>query len=211
MKISKREQQKQRGEALLARPCKVCGEHIGTKDTRQIVCSKECGYIGRRKEKIIVECGVCGKPVERYRDALLIRSVFACGDDCQRVLAGRAGNDHEKAARKAKDSWKKTKGDSRKVSSVRYRWWKKCSETSSATYCTAPVKDLWDTKCTTAVMGMNARLGGKARKVKCKKNWSSATLQAMSVLKARTNARLKTGWDARCVSAASTIAKRMID
>jgi hypothetical protein len=90
---------------LLKRPCKTCGKPIGTKDKRQIACSKDCGHKGRTLEKTVVECSVCGKSILRYMKSLEIRSKFACSAECQRVVAGRAGKDWVAGSAKAKKRW----------------------------------------------------------------------------------------------------------
>lgn len=111
---------KGKSEALLLRPCKVCGKAIGSNDHRKVVCSRACAFQNLRKDRIEVKCCNCGKPVFRYPHALKVRSVFSCSFECQRQYAlfeNRSSGviDWIKKSAEAKQKWKRASSRERRL------------------------------------------------------------------------------------------------
>lgn len=101
---------KQAAIDLLLRPCKTCGKPIDSKDKRQVVCSKRCGHDGRSQGKVLIECAVCGKQVERYTRHASKFKVACCSLGCQRQHAlnenrGGKKRDWDKSSAKARKEW----------------------------------------------------------------------------------------------------------
>lgn len=103
---------KQAASDLLLRPCKTCGKPIGSKDKRQVVCSKRCGHDGRSQGKVLIECAVCGKQVERYARQASKFKVACCSLECQRQHAlnenhsSKTRKDWSKSQVKARKDWR---------------------------------------------------------------------------------------------------------
>lgn len=106
------EAKKKEAAALPSRLCKTCGRPIGTKDRRQVVCSKDCASQRLKKKKAVVACCICGKMVERYRKALETRDKFACSNRCQKVWAGLRGAG--RLARVGSREWQSAQDKARK-------------------------------------------------------------------------------------------------
>jgi predicted nucleic acid-binding Zn ribbon protein len=138
--------------ALLNRPCKVCGEPIGTTEKRQVVCSLECGHNGRKKQRAVFKCTVCGNAVTRYANHLERYNSVACSKKCQKVLAGKAGKDHGRASEKAKTKWHKERTKSRKAAN---EWHRRISSWINQTHKHVPKS--WDNKLAAMVGGNKHR------------------------------------------------------
>jgi len=105
--------------------CKFCGKVIPGSYERnpkaKVYCDKSCRDKKTASNKMAVECCVCGKPIERYRNALNVRDKFACSATCQRVVAGRAGKDWASRSKEARKRWVCR---DRKARKERNPWWK---------------------------------------------------------------------------------------
>jgi len=143
---------------LLSRQCRVCGKAIGTTDKRQVVCTFECGHKGRKRERAVFECSVCGNAVTRYADHLDTFNAVACSHECQKVIAGRAGKDHEKAAVKAAEKtrrkWYKERSKSRKAAN---EWIRTCGEQANKLNSSNAELDEWQVRCNNAVTALSLR------------------------------------------------------
>ena len=200
----------------LKRCCATCGKCMNSIIGRAKYCSQRCGFDAKKtakktaeKHKLVeVNCAVCQVPLERRESDLSIRSQFACSPRCQRVIAGWAGRDRVKASLKAKERWRKNNTKKRKVGSMGYAWWRLFNANVNRLFSKLNVLDSWDVKCTTAAQTVKNRESTQRKRRECKKSWNLTVSRAMDLLHSKTNARLKTGWDARCASAASSIAKR---
>lgn len=201
---------------LLARPCKQCGKPLNSIDTRKITCSNECGYRNRLKEKIDVPCLICGKIVTRYKHAMEKFSGACCSIECQRQWSmlerkskGRKPNWHTRS-QNAKRLYKSKSRLIRRGQSKGLLWWRKCKQAASDIE-SVFIRTDWDVKFNSAAVCLRTRsLRHKRRfKKKCKANWNLTFLSAMDLLRSKTAARLRTGWDAKFNSVASNIRKRM--
>lgn len=198
-------------DELRARPCIQCGRPLNSTDRRKIACSNECGYKNRLKEKIEVPCLVCGKLVVRYKHEMEIHNGACCSPLCQRVWAGRNGNGRNinwlSRSKRARDKYKAESTRNRKRKSVEYRWWLLAKAQSLE----QQLLDEWDTRCQSAVTSLNTRslrFRSKAKR-KCSKNWGWTLSSAVALLRSKMHARSLTGWDAKCVSVAANIKKRI--
>lgn len=206
-----RKRKEQENRELLAKPCKVCGKEIGSKDKRQVVCSRACAFRNLRKDRIEVKCCNCGKSVFRYPHALKVRSVFSCSLECQRQYAlvenhssgiiDRLGKSAE-----AKQKWKRASSRDR---GNQNRWWVICRAGNIAKRTRSD--DPWKRKFRSSLSTLNQRAV-----VRKEVKWSLKYLAWESVVQSQYLAAIARGkrlaaseWLKKCDSVARNIKHRL--
>lgn len=187
--------------------CKTCRVHFETSDKRQIVCSRACGHKGRRKQRISVLCGVCGRSVDRYEADAQKRTSFACSKKCQVRLAARSGAVMKKAAvgsaKRIKAEWYDARSRDRRANNA---WWKLCCSALRA----IPEQDEWSIRCNAAVVGLQKRAIAKPvlrRKEECS-SWRCSIQHQIGALRQRKKQSSLMPWDRKVLNAVSSLAKR---
>lgn len=204
-------------KCLIARPCKNCGKPVNQKDPRQKMCSAKCGYDNRSLGKVVVQCFVCGKNVERYTRHFNKFNKACCSLDCQRQHSIVDNRGHAKInwvarSKLMREIWSAESSQARKGFSVAGKWWSLCQK-NCATYSKDFSVDAWDKRCCSAIVSLHRRVfsQNEGDDACITKTWSLVFATVTRNLKARCYARARTGWDARCTSAASIISKRIIN
>lgn len=187
-----------------AKQCKTCGINFKTADKRQVVCSRECGHRGRRKNRVSVTCGVCGKIVERYEAETLKRTSFACGKQCQVRMAARAGKDIVKASLRAKRKWyTKRSAERRKANG----WVRLCSCQLEKLNSGLKAEDVWKRRCQAAMVSLGKRAkAGCGKKQREISTWGDAIEKAYS--EKRTCSQSK--WSKKCSSIVLNLKRRQL-
>ena len=197
----------QRHATLRARPCRDCGRPVNTLDKRQVKCGLRCPAFEAGNKLVDVACCVCKKVVKKLSSQ--VRQFNCCSLKCQRVWAGKCGADWSSKSKEARVRFRRQSSDMRK-GSVRHNWWRRCKD--QAGLLGQAEKSQWERKCTTAAMTLKKRIIGN-KPTPCVKltTWNLTFQTAMQLLKSRQSARSRTGWDARCTSAARGIKNRILD
>lgn len=148
-------------QQTLKRKCKTCECDFVSKDKRQIVCSKECGHKGRKRERSVFKCSVCGNAVTRYADHLESYSSVACSARCQKVIAAKAGAsiskaniDYEKRSKEARAKWHKTRSNTRRTKN---EWVRTCGKQASKIKHSNAELSEWQVRCHNAVTALGQR------------------------------------------------------
>lgn len=197
----------------LARCCKVCGKCINSLDTRKVTCSVECGFEGRRQEKVAVECVACGESVKRYKKAVELQSTFCCSKQCQKQWALITNHSSKnRVSNAAKMRWRQSYAAVRRTSSIGHKWWRKCvvaMRNLNGPRSTAE----WEMRCKTASQCLKQRTvsTAKNKEKKCSDNWDSTVKAQFANLKTRRYFSNAEQWVKRCNSAVTSINRRFKD
>jgi len=173
-----------RNAELKKRPCKYCGKPIGTIDSRQVVCSRECGFKSRTLQRLVVNCLVCNSPVTRTSSHLKTYKGACCSLECQRQRALKERHssqfievDWHGKSLKAKRKWKALDTRKRKANSTAYKYWLKCNIPDEV--------DLgdWERRCNTTAMCLKERFVGEIRESKFIKTWNRGLTSVKTTVK----------------------------
>ena len=197
----------------LHRCCKTCGKCMSSLDARKVTCSVECGFKGRRQEKVAVECVVCCESVQRYKKSVELRSMFCCSKQCQKQWALITNHSSKKCvSNSAKMRWMQSHAAVRRTSSIGHKWWRKC---------VVAMRNLngprslgkWEMRCQTASQCLKQRAvsTAKNKETKCSDNWDSTVKTQFANLKTRRYFSNAEQWAKRCNSAATSINRRFKD
>ena len=200
-------------QAALHRPCASCGKPINKLDPRQKVCSVQCGFDGRRQEKVAVDCVVCGVSVQRYKKAVESQSTFCCSKACQKqwaLFTNHSSKNHVSNA--AKHKWRQSHAAARRTSSVGHKWWRKCIVVMrNLTGFQSPSE--WEIRCKNASQCLKQRvvITTTTKEKKCSDNWNSTVKTQFANLKNRRYFSNADQWAKRCNFAVTSINRRFKD
>ena len=209
----RQEEKRRKARDLLHRTCKVCEKQMGSSDRRQVVCSTACRNIAISKPKVLVNCCVCGKEVERYESQAVKRDNFCCSLGCQRKHSlvdnrGAQKRNWHKHSIEAKKKWKKQQGDRRAQAN---EWWQACVKNTRTSF--VSLLPDWQAKCNTASATLNQRAVVRREqewKLSCL-SWNATIKRQHNIAKMRM-ARIKLpNWERKCCSVARNIKHRLRD
>lgn len=200
-------------EKRLARCCKVCGVCMNSLDARKVTCSVECGFEGRRQEKVVVNCVVCEKSVQRYKHRVELQGASCCSKACQKQWALSTNHSGKNCvSNAAKRKWRQSYAAARRTSSVGHKWWRKCV-IAMRNLNWSQVASEWETRCRTASQCLRRRtvITVKSKEKKCSDNWDSTVKTQFSNLKTRKYFSNAEQWAKRCNFAVTSINRRLKD
>lgn len=203
-------------ERRLNRCCKTCGDRMNSLDARKVTCSVECGFEGRRQDKVAVDCVVCGESVQRYKKAVDSQSMFCCSRTCQLHWALKENHSSKlsvKSCAVIKRDWYLAQSAERRSKSLKSLWWNRCIAVARglAIRNSEKTTDEWVKRCASAAscLGNRAVVFGVKGTEDCSENLNSSLLRKWNNLKAKTILRQTSGWKQKCLNAHSSMKNRL--
>ncbi len=187
-------------------------------DARKVTCSVECGFEGRRQEKVAVDCVVCGVSVQRYKHRVESQSAFCCSKACQKqwaLFTNHSSKNCVKSCAGIKRDWYAIQSSWRRSKSVKGEWWRRCIAVARGLAKRGGEKldDEWAKRCASAASCLwNRAVVFSVKETKgCRESLNLNILRKLRNLKAKTILRQTSGWKQKCLNAQTSMKNRLSD